>query len=219
MNYWYLALKWILRIIFAAPLYIDYHRKGKVDKKPKIFVANHPSTFDPILLMTVLPEQVASLITGGVFHIPIIGWILTKVGHVPVHDNQGRKAYEAIKKQLMRGKSILIFPEGQLSHEDGSVKALFSGAVRLAAETNVPIVPIGISMSNKRWIKKKIFLGGKTEYARFFLLGTYAITVGLPMILTGPIHDHVQKTVNKAIVTKHLSALISESYFRIIKNK
>lgn len=211
-------LKWILRILFAVPLYIDYTREERNDNKPKIFVANHLSTLDPLMLMIILPEQVAILITGGIFSLPIIGKFLTKAGHIPVYDNQRRSVYDITKRQLLKGRSVLIFPEGQLSHENGSIKALYSGAVRLAMETNAPIVPIGISMSKNRWIKKRMYVGDKIEYARFYLLGTYAITVGTSIQFAGSIEDHLQKTEHKVSLIKLLQALAAKSAARIKKN-
>ncbi|MCX6730927.1 MAG: lysophospholipid acyltransferase family protein [Candidatus Roizmanbacteria bacterium] len=213
-NYWYIFIKWILRIFFAVPLYIDYSREHKVDNKPKIFVANHLSTLDPLMLMIVLPEQVSILITGGVFSIPFVGKLLAKAGHIPVYENQGRAAYNAAKEKLLRGESVLIFPEGQLSSENGSIKKLFSGALRLSIETNIPIVSVGISMTKNRWIKQKMYLGGKLEHARFYLIGKYAVTVGSPKMFANYMHkaNHINT------ITKYLLDLAAKSASRISEN-
>jgi len=215
MNYWYFSLKWILRIIFAVPLYINYKTKTRFDSSKYIFVANHISTLDPLMVMMVLPKEISILITGGVFSIPIVGRMLVKAGHIPVYDDQGRTAYEAAKQVLNKNRSILIFPEGALSHEDGSIKPLFSGAARLSMETRTPIIPIGISLSKTHWIKIKINLMKKIEYARFYLLGTYALTVGEPLNIKGSISSNLDKKQASRIITKKLINLSKESEIRI----
>ncbi|MCX6732723.1 MAG: lysophospholipid acyltransferase family protein [Candidatus Roizmanbacteria bacterium] len=210
-NYWYFFLKWLLRITFAIPLDIDYNRNHGSDSKPKIFVANHLSTLDPLMLMIALPERVSILITGGVFSIPFVGQLLIRAGHIPVYDNQGRSAYNAAKAKLLKGENVLIFPEGQLSSENGSIKKLFSGALRLSIETKTPIISVGISMSKNRWIKQKMYLGGKLEQARFYLIGKYAITVGSPKMFA----DYLQKANHIDAITKYLLDLAAKSASRI----
>lgn len=210
MNFWYNSLKWTLRIIFALPLYLHYSRLGQIDKNKHIFVSNHMSTLDPLMIMITLPEQISILITGGVFTIPIIGRVLINAGHIPVYDTDKKSAYQKAKNELESGKNILIFPEGQLSFEDGTIKPLFSGAARLAIETKTSIIPIGVSMK-KRWLKIPIKLAGKIEYARFYLIGTYRILVGKAFFLNysevnqnnkARIQNRIKKEIYKLLTQK-----------------
>jgi len=209
MKFWYNFLKWTLRLIFALPLYLRYSRVGSPDKNRHIFVSNHMSTLDPLMIMITLPEQISILITGGVFSIPIVGRLLVKAGHIPVYNTDTYSAYQKAKSELEHGRNILIFPEGQLSFEDGTIKPFFSGAARLSLETDTSIVPIGVSMK-KRWLKIPIKLAGKIEYARFYLLGTYNITVGKPFYLNYSEINSTNKIQIQNKIKKQISQLLTK---------
>lgn len=176
---------------------------------PKIYTANHPSTLDPLIVTAVLKDRVSILLTYSVFNIPIIGYLLKKSGHIPVVDNQGKYAYQQALLKLRSGQSILIFPEGKLS--DGQLKSIFSGAVRLAIETGVPIVPIGIGL-NGRFIQKQIKIKSKTDLAKFFVFGKYYLTFGNVTYIKGSLGDKPQLESSKRFLVKSITDLVTTSY-------
>ncbi len=180
-----------------------------------IFTANHPSTLDPIFVMSILKSTVSILLTQSVFYLPLIGLILKKSGHIPVADGQGNLAYQQAKDKLSKGHSILIFPEGHLSQEDGTIQPFFSGAARLAMETNTPIVPVGISIQANKAKTRALTIKHKIEYARFYLKGKYALTFGQPFHLAGDITDKELLNVNKLNLSKQITHLCKTSSTRI----
>ncbi len=184
----YRPTRFILRQIFKPLLTVYYQPSSKFPPGPLIFAANHPSVFDPLHLIAHLPLPVATLITHDVFAIPLVGSILKLSGHIPVDISRGYLAYHHSLSVLRSGHSILIFPEGHLSHDDGSLKPLYSGAVRLAIETGAPIIPIGINARHGHMFKKTLKLNHKQITGRFFLTGDYHIKLGRPIHLSGPIN-------------------------------
>ena len=51
----------------------------------------------------------------------------------------------------------MIFPEGSREHEDGKLLEFKSGAIRIAIETGVPILPVTIRGANKVWSQDRKF--------------------------------------------------------------
>ena len=52
---------------------------------------------------------------------------------------------------LNEGGSVVIFPEGGRGRRDGSMLKFKAGAVRLALEAGVPILPVTIRGGNRVW--------------------------------------------------------------------
>ncbi len=210
-----LVFKWVLRLLLSLPIYIDMVRHDHAIAGSKIFAVNHPSTLDPIMVMVALREEVCMLISQNVFGIPLIGFILKVTGNIPVIDGQGRKTFNAALTKLRMGKNILIFPEGKLSEEDGSIGHPYSGAVRLAIEAQVPVIPVGISFVKNKAYQKKIHINNKYEYMRFFFFGRYNITAGKPLYFSGKSNDAEMILREKGRLMREISHLSEESAMRL----
>jgi 1-acyl-sn-glycerol-3-phosphate acyltransferase len=79
----------------------------------------------------------------SVFNKPVVGWLMRGMRHIPVDMKAGADAYRAAVEALRSGELIGVFPEAGVS-ASFSVRALKSGAVRLAAEAGVPIIPVSV---------------------------------------------------------------------------
>ena len=156
---------------------------------PKILAANHPTTLDPFLLLTIAPDETNVLVTGGAFTVPLFGRYLRRAGHVPVIRGQGRVAFESAQQRLASGRSIGIFPEGALSPAEGGFHDPRSGAARLALLSGVPVVPIGIAPPHERIMHIPAEIDGEMAMGRFFLSGHYAMTIGEPISFKGDAED------------------------------
>jgi 1-acyl-sn-glycerol-3-phosphate acyltransferase len=58
---------------------------------------------------------------------------------------------------LRNGGAVVIFPEGARSEATGSLERFKAGAVRLALEAQVPILPVTIKGGNRVWPKGSRF--------------------------------------------------------------
>jgi len=218
-NFTYSFTKVVVKYLSFPFIKLDYKSNWPNSNKAKIYAANHPSTLDPILVMSVLRESVSILITNSVFQIPIIGYLLKKSGHIPVIDCQGGLAYQQALKQLKAGNSILIFPEGQLSANDGITCPPFSGVIRLARETGATIVPLGISFCKEKTVTKKISIKGQVSLARFFLKGKYALTSGTPINISANIFDKIKINSQKCLLMNSINYLAEESALRLYRHR
>ncbi|THJ67782.1 1-acyl-sn-glycerol-3-phosphate acyltransferase [Arthrobacter echini] len=65
------------------------------------------------------------------------------LGHVVTNRMDGAEAYEGALAKLRAGEYVAVLPEAGVSRSY-TVRALKTGAVRLAAEAGVPVVPVSV---------------------------------------------------------------------------
>ncbi|MFZ9744528.1 MAG: lysophospholipid acyltransferase family protein [Aquiluna sp.] len=142
----------LVAIILAPLLRLTMRIKTEgVEKLPKggyVLVGNHLSYLDPLafaysvyLHMKRVPHYLAK---ASLFKVPILGFLLPKVGQIPVF--RGGKSNEeplrAAKEFIKAGQVVVVFPEGTLTRDPELWPMRGkSGAIRMAAELGVPIVP------------------------------------------------------------------------------
>ena len=194
LNYWTQIA--FLNQFAKMRLQMDVQWSSPMPSGPKIFAGNHPTTTDPFYLLTILREKTRMMVNADIFEKPVIGGLMRRGGHIPVNKKDGIHALNAGLDALGRGDNLGIFPEGVLSDiSDGiQVNRLKTGAVRMALQAGVPLIPVGFHMPTDRMMVKQLMVGGERVESRFFLRGRYAITVGRPMWLSGDVEDreHVQ---------------------------
>lgn len=114
-------------------------------KTPFIVVANHETLIDPLLIFFPILKKLNKKMH---FLATPTWWFLGETvcrewaGCVPLFDS--KHAYTEMKELLKKRNIVGIFSEGHLSKK---IKNPKTGALRLAIETKVPILPIGIKSS------------------------------------------------------------------------
>ncbi len=111
-----------------------------------VFCANHLSYMDPPVLVASLPARVRFFAKESLFRIPIFGWAMRRMGHVSIDRENPRAAARSLARasaQFHDGTSAVIFPEGGRS-ETGSLESFHGGAMHLAIQLQIPVVPVAI---------------------------------------------------------------------------
>lgn len=128
-------------------------------ERPAVFMANHQSAVDPIVMMKLLRQDVASIAKKEVKSQPVIGQIATAMGTVFVDrmDNKSaRKALEPTVDALKSGTSIMIFPEGTRSPTN-KLARFKKGGFHIAIQAGVPIIPIVLKNTTDALPKSAVF--------------------------------------------------------------
>jgi 1-acyl-sn-glycerol-3-phosphate acyltransferase len=190
-NFWYQVGRWIVWVYMHWIMGVDVYREAALPKGAKILAANHPSTNDPAFVTALSGEQMTILIKETVFKVPLFGRSLRMAGHVPVVRGSGGQALEEGIRLLKAGRTVVIFPEGEISPE-GAFHAPHSGVARLALATGVPVVPVGISLDGKRVQVTHKMIDGAQEPVSWYLRGPYGLTVGAHAAYHGSHEDRQQ---------------------------
>ena len=123
----------------------EVHGCFPLPKGPKIIAANHTLASDSFHLPLILDETICFLLQDGLFDLPFAGTLLKLAGQIPVQQNhlQSSDSLTGAHTALIEGKTIVIFPEGELVPPGKRIRGR-TGAVRLALKTGVPIIPLGM---------------------------------------------------------------------------
>jgi 1-acyl-sn-glycerol-3-phosphate acyltransferase len=125
------------------------------------------------------------------------GPLMRSLHHIRVDRADGAESMQTAVDYLRAGEVVGIFPEATISRSF-EVKALKTGAVRIAAAADVPLVP-AVLWGTQRLLTK--------DHPRDFGRGkTIAIRVGEPMRPTG--EDPIAETAELA---RRLSGLLDEA--------
>ena len=115
-----------------------------------VVVANHSSHADTAVLLAALPAGAQPVFAAAAdywFDVPVRRFVASSlIGILPVR-RSGKDTYAqllaAARPALKAGRTVVIYPEGTRS-TDGSIAEFRSGAVRLARDCGVPIVPVAV---------------------------------------------------------------------------
>ena len=180
-NFAFVLVAMVLAPILRLMFNIKTTGKENLPQGGYILVGNHLSYLDPFsfaysvyIHMKRVPHYLAK---ESIFRIPIIGKILPKVGQIPVY--RGGKSNEeplrAAKEYLKAGQVVVVFPEGTLTRDpDQWPMRGKAGAIRLAVELGLPIVPCG------QWGVQKV-LGNYSKKFRPNPFHTVRVKIGKPM--------------------------------------
>jgi 1-acyl-sn-glycerol-3-phosphate acyltransferase len=136
---------------------------------------------------------------------PVVGYIASHGGVHPVDRSRADvEAYRLAKRILDEGHVLFVFPEGTRS-PDGALQEARDGVASLALRTGAPIVPVGISGSDRVWPRgKRLPRPG----------GRVTVRVGSPFRLADELPPDVAKGDVKAAATDlimhRIAALLPE---------
>ncbi|MDR2369083.1 MAG: 1-acyl-sn-glycerol-3-phosphate acyltransferase [Mycoplasmataceae bacterium] len=144
--------------------HVKVETKGfdRIPKKPVLFIINHKSQIDPILLIKILFEQSGLPYFSIVSKIEntdskVVNAAMQLIDTIYVERGNLRQQYEAFEEQIRAvnaGRSVVIFAEGTriYQHDIGEMKP---AAFKVSQKTYIPIVPIVIYGSSGLWDKNK----------------------------------------------------------------
>ncbi|RKT57076.1 lysophospholipid acyltransferase family protein [Saccharothrix australiensis] len=120
-----------------------------------VLASNHVSYLDFIFAgRGALPSRrlVRFMAKHEVFEHRVSGPLMRGMRHIPVDRSAGQESYQRALAALRAGEVVGIFPEATISRSF-TVKDVKSGAVRLAAEAGVPLLPTAVWGTQRLWTK------------------------------------------------------------------
>ena len=211
-NFLYFVGRSIARLYTKIDLKKQIKSKKQFPQGAKIFAVNHPSTLDPLYIMSSIKEPVHALLTEDVFKIFGLSKLIAWAGHVAVGRNAGLIALNQAITLLKKNRSILIFPEGMVSKNSQQVEKLKTGAVRMALATGAPIIPIGICVDPQKIKKFTIKIKNQENQFYWYRRGAYLITYGAPIYFTGELNNQELVRNHSIILRNKIQQLLMRGY-------
>lgn len=137
---------WWTDAVTALNPYWDVEVSGleNIDhKKTYVVVSNHQSLAD-IVLMYKTKMQFKWVAKDSLFKIPVLGWNMQLARHIRLRRGNFssiKRVYSEASEWLRKRVSVVFFPEGTRSDNDG-IGEFQNGAFKLAIKEKVPILPV-----------------------------------------------------------------------------
>jgi 1-acyl-sn-glycerol-3-phosphate acyltransferase len=138
--------------------------EGALDDIPRdgavILAANHISNADAVILGAWLTKSLGRRIhwlgKKEMFDWPVVGYVARNGGIHPVDRAAADvDAFRTAERVLTEGHVLMIFPEGTRS-PSGELQKPKDGLAMLALRSGAPIVPIGMSNTDRVWPKGQL---------------------------------------------------------------
>jgi 1-acyl-sn-glycerol-3-phosphate acyltransferase len=138
--------------------------------RPCIFMANHISNLDPVILASLLPFRSAFFLKRSLLKIPLVGYGMRLADFIPV-DRDGRAesaraSIEYARGVLESGVNVSTFPEGTRSLT-GEMLPFKKGPFYLAMQSGAPVIPISIWGTEKLMTKGTLRITPGTAHVIF----------------------------------------------------
>ena len=129
--------------------------KGKA-----IYVCNHTSNFDVLVLLITYGRRIKILAKKELFKNKFFGWLLKYCGAIPVdRQNVDLQSVKTSLEVLKNNKTLLIFPTATRKEDTADVENLKKGTANFALRTDAPIVPMMFSKKVKLFSFNKLTIG------------------------------------------------------------
>ncbi|HYL63984.1 MAG TPA: lysophospholipid acyltransferase family protein, partial [Candidatus Methylomirabilis sp.] len=144
--YW-AGVKGVMFFVRAVGVRVSVKGLQRIPAGACLFAANHTSSADAPAVVGAIPRRIAILLKQSLFKWPIVGQAFHLARFIPVDRKNRDSAIASVEKateELRAGQSFLIYPEGTRS-PDGRLQRFKKGAVVMAINAGVPIVPMACS--------------------------------------------------------------------------
>lgn len=185
-------------------------------KKPIIFICNHLSNSDALVLMEVFKDQDLTFVAGAkLSDNPLTNLGISIAKTITIKPNTADKdALSSIIKMLRAGNNILIFPEGTRSRTASLIEAK-KGIVLIQRLSKAIVVPIGMCGTEKLLPINDQDMGSEKFYH-----AKVRINIGKPVDIPVKDKEEDKHDYEERILTyfmKSIAALLPENYRGIYK--
>ena len=163
-----------------------------------VFYGNHQGMFDVLAIVATCDMPLGAVFKKELADIPFIKQIVSCTRSFAMDREDVRQSLtviQAVTRELQKGRSYLIFPEGTRSKNGNQMGEFHGGSFRCAVKAKAPIVPIALVDCYKVLDQK----------------GSAPVTVQIHYLPPIPYEEY------KDLKTTELAALVKERIGRVIE--
>lgn len=132
--------------IFGVELSVEGQELLPADTRGHMFVSNHQSWIDILVLMEAL-RTVAFLSKSVIKYIPVIGQCAYAAGTIFFERNDQQSRQRALRETLrmcQESTAVVIFPEGTRSFDGELRQKIHPGAIKAAYDNQLKVIPVAL---------------------------------------------------------------------------
>ena len=141
LVYW--SFRWEL---FQSGVKIEVKGKENIPKEPVLFVSNHRSYFDILVLHTTCGKRPGFVAKAEILKFPLLAWWMKDIACLFLDRNDLRSGMQMIKDGtalIQSGQSMVIFPEGTRNGKE-EMLPFKEGSLKMAEKADCPVVPVTV---------------------------------------------------------------------------
>jgi len=161
MNKFHWIVRAVVRPVLHPFLPLEIRGVENLPKEGAMLCPNHSSNWDPVLVFISLPRDynLRTMAKHTLFGIPVLGWIIRKLGGFPVdRGNMDIQAVKTAMQAIKDGGNLMIFPEGQRVSAEGEVDAK-GGVAVIGIRTDAYFVPVFVEPKKRLFRRHRIIFG------------------------------------------------------------
>ena len=136
-----------------------------------MIISNHILYSDPMVLHCGFwNRRLDFVITDDITNTKFKKWVFRQLGCIPVNREKfSLNHFREIVQRLEGGNVIGLFPEGHVSFANENPMSPFkSGAVLMAYQANVPIIPVYHEIRKNIFVRQKLVIGEPIDIRKQF---------------------------------------------------
>lgn len=168
-----------------------------------VVAINHTSYVDWLpaaLAATYRKRRMRFMIKAEMNEVAFVSWLIRHTGTIAVDRTAGAGAYAAAVQALQRGQLVGVYPEATISRSF-ELKEFKSGAVRMALQAQVPIVPVVVWGAQRIWTKDHPKALGRNKIPITVVVGTPIPPTGTAEELTTIMRSEMNRLLHSAQAT------------------
>lgn len=187
---------WFMKI--AGILTWEVRGAERLAPPGRLIVANHPSLLDVVFMIALMP-RVDCIVKPAVLRNPFMRGPATAAGYIPNADPE--RLVEDCARTLLRGNSLLMFPEGTRT-QPGLPIRMKRGAAQIALAAGCETLPVTITVTPTTLTKHEPWY--RVPPRPFHV----TIAVGEPL----PAARFLEGGISRAAAARHMTEYL-ENYF------
>jgi len=190
--------------VLATGTRISYSGEQNIPEQGGAVIAiNHTGYVDFLpaaLAVQRRRRRLRFMVKAEMQHVKVVNFLLKHARTIPVDRRAGAGAYAVAVQRLREGELVGVYPEATISRSF-ELKEFKTGAVRMASEADVPIVPMIVWGTQRIWTK---------DHPRQLGRNKVPITVQLG----APLHATVDISSTDAALRESMTALLHQAQWR-----
>jgi 1-acyl-sn-glycerol-3-phosphate acyltransferase len=202
---WRNFTKVVLPPTIRALMHLDWRGQENIPPKAGMILAANHLSYTDILALSLFVHRAGRypvfLAKASLFNIPALGWLLVKLGQLPVYRGQVDAALvlQDAERISKAGACVIFYPESTVTRDpDMWPMVAKTGVARLALAASIPVIPVA------HWGAQRLLPYGKV-LPRVLPRKTVRVLAGPPVDLSEFAGQQLTNQVLRAATDKIMS--------------